>query len=103
MLNILNAKIIENMLENIKNSHHQKINQERKILTDPRIMAELVVNHLLFFVANEYSTTARDKIVETVVTFYVNFDEYSMLSRYLCNNHPILVQKIVNSQRMIIL
>ena len=41
---------------------------------------QLVVNHLLFFVANKYSTTARDKIVETVVTFYADFDEMTQKS-----------------------
>ena len=33
--------------------------------------------------ANKYSTTARDKIVETVVKFYVNFDEINDAKKLL--------------------
>ena len=48
-------------------------------------MTELIINHLLFFVANKYTTTPRDKIVENVVKFYVNFDEINDAKKLLYN------------------
>ena len=47
-------------------------------------MTEIIVNHPLFYVANKYVTTAKDKLVENLVKFYTVFDELNDAKKILC-------------------
>ena len=46
-------------------------------------MADVIVNHVLFYIANKYTTSPRDKIVENVVKFYADFDELNDAKKLL--------------------
>ena len=46
-------------------------------------MAEMIVNHILFYVANKYTTTARDIIVNNVVKFFADFNEINDAKKLL--------------------